>query len=105
MGEGEGEESRGPARGGRYNGTPAPQIPTGEAFTQMVTAHYEAMLMFYGPTHGLRVARKHLGWYMDHAATPAPLRHLVLTASTPAEVLALLPDALGGTTQTARQAE
>jgi tRNA-dihydrouridine synthase B len=90
--------------GHELHGTPAPHIPTGEAFTRMVTTHYEAMLMFYGPTHGLRVARKHLGWYMDHANTPAALRHMVLTASTAAEVLALLPDALGGTTHNARQA-
>jgi nifR3 family TIM-barrel protein len=90
--------------GHALHGTPAPNIPTGEAFTRMVTTHYEAMLMFYGPTHGLRVARKHLGWYMDHANTPTPLRHMVLIASTTAEVLALLPEALGGTIQTARQA-
>jgi tRNA-dihydrouridine synthase B len=32
--------------------------------------HYEAMLSFYGRVLGPRVARKHLGWYMDGAATP-----------------------------------
>ncbi|MDX5402998.1 MAG: tRNA dihydrouridine synthase DusB [Rhodobacterales bacterium] len=78
-------------------GTNAPHIPTGDAFTHMVTAHYEAMLTFYGPDLGLRVARKHLGWYMDHAGTGAGLRQRVLTATTPQEVLALLPDALGDT--------
>jgi tRNA-dihydrouridine synthase len=76
-------------------GAPAPRIPCGDAFIDMVTAHYEAMLMFYGPDLGLRVARKHLGWYMDHANSPKALRQRVLTAKTPAEVIALLPDALG----------
>jgi tRNA-dihydrouridine synthase B len=74
--------------------TPGPSIPGGGEFNQMVSAHYEAMLIFYGTDLGLRVSRKHLGWYMDHAATPPALRRLVLTARTPAEVLALLPDAL-----------
>ena len=76
-------------------GAPAPRIPSGDAFIDMVTVHYEAMLMFYGPDLGLRVARKHLGWYMDHADSPKALRQRVLTAKTPAEVIALLPDALG----------
>jgi tRNA-dihydrouridine synthase B len=86
------------------HGTPAPHIPTGEAFTHMVTTHYEAMLMFYGPDLGLRVARKHLGWYMDHAGSPTALRQRVLTAPSPAEVLVLLPDALGASSYHGRQA-
>jgi tRNA-dihydrouridine synthase len=60
----------------------------------MVSGHYEAMLGFYGAELGARVARKHLGWYMDHAGTPAPQRRAVLTAPSPREVLQLLPDAL-----------
>ncbi len=76
-------------------GTPAPEVPQGAEFARMVEDHYDAMLRFYGAELGLRVARKHLGWYMDVAATPAALRKLVLTAKTPAEVMAHLPDALG----------
>jgi len=60
----------------------------------MVSNHYEAMLMFYGNELGSRVARKHLGWYMDVAHTPRELRGAVLTLTDPAKVLALLPDAL-----------
>jgi tRNA-dihydrouridine synthase len=60
----------------------------------MVAAHYEAMLDFYGADLGTRVARKHLGWYMDAAGTGAALRKRLLTAGDPAEVLRLLPDAL-----------
>jgi nifR3 family TIM-barrel protein len=75
-------------------GAPAPQVPQGRAMTEMVACHYEAMLGFYGRDLGLRVARKHLGWYMD-GASPAPaLRRRVLTARDPSTVLALLPDAL-----------
>ena len=75
-------------------GTPAPDIPTGSAFIDMVSGHYEAMLSFYGRALGARTARKHLGWYMDTAGTPATLRHAVLTQTAPADVLRLLSDAL-----------
>ncbi|MFW8593015.1 tRNA dihydrouridine synthase DusB [Cribrihabitans neustonicus] len=75
-------------------GTPMPEIPEGDALVEMVSGHYEAMLRFYGAELGLRVARKHLGWYMDEAGTGAALRRRVLTAKQPAEVLALLPEAL-----------
>lgn len=75
-------------------GTPAPEVPRGAALADMVAAHYEAMLDFYGADLGTRVARKHLGWYMDAAGTGAALRKRLLTAGDPAEVLRLLPDAL-----------
>ncbi|UWQ60347.1 tRNA dihydrouridine synthase DusB [Leisingera caerulea] len=75
-------------------GTPAPEIPAGDAFVQMVSEHYRAMLDFYGQDLGVRVARKHLGWYMDEAGTGPAMRRAVLTQKDPAEVLALLPDAL-----------
>jgi nifR3 family TIM-barrel protein len=75
-------------------GTAAPVIPEGNDLVDMVSEHYEAMLRFYGADLGLRVARKHLGWYMDEAGTPAPLRRAVLTEKVPAEVLRLLPKAL-----------
>ncbi|WP_170370568.1 tRNA dihydrouridine synthase DusB [Ruegeria arenilitoris] len=74
--------------------TPAPEVPEGDDLADMVRAHYEAMLGFYGADLGLRVARKHLGWYMDEARTPASLRRAVLTSRDPAEVLRLIGDAL-----------
>jgi nifR3 family TIM-barrel protein len=75
-------------------GGPAPSVPEGSELVDLVSGHYEAMLDFYGSDLGLRVARKHLGWYMDNTRTPVVLRKRVLTAKTAAEVLALLPDAL-----------
>ncbi|QQA44789.1 tRNA dihydrouridine synthase DusB [Pelagovum pacificum] len=75
-------------------GTQAPQVPEGRALADMVAAHYEAMLAFYPEGLGARVARKHLGWYMDRAGTDGALRREILTASDPAAVLARLPDAL-----------
>ncbi|AXI42360.1 tRNA dihydrouridine synthase DusB [Sulfitobacter sp. SK011] len=77
-------------------GTPAPTIPSGAAFTDMVAGHYAAMLCFYGETLGHRVARKHLGWYMDTCGTPADLRRAVLTAKTVAQTQALIAQAMQG---------
>lgn len=73
---------------------PAPVIPTGPALIDMVQNHYAAMLDFYGETLGSRVARKHLGWYMDGVATPAGLRKAVLTTRASRDVMMLLPRAL-----------
>ncbi len=74
-------------------GAPAPVIPQGADFARMVSEHYEAIIRFYGEVIGLRVARKHLGWYMDTSNTPADLRRAVLTAASPAEVHRLIPSA------------
>ncbi len=73
-------------------GTPAPRIPQGGALADMIGAHYEAMLSFYGADLGLRVARKHMGWYLEQS--DAGLRRSILTAGDPAIVLRLLPDAV-----------
>ncbi|SMY07384.1 tRNA-dihydrouridine synthase C [Flavimaricola marinus] len=82
-------------------GTARPIIPTGQDFADMVAGHYEGMLGFYGADLGLRVARKHLGWYMDVADTPGAMRRSILTATSPQDVLGALPDALGAMTQAA----
>jgi tRNA-dihydrouridine synthase B len=74
-------------------GAPAPVIPQGADFARMVSDHYDAIIRFYGEVIGLRVARKHLGWYMDTSNTPADLRRAVLTAASPAEVHRLIPSA------------
>ncbi|WP_040604794.1 tRNA dihydrouridine synthase DusB [Sagittula stellata] len=78
----------------KLHGAPAPEIPEGTELADLVAEHYEAMLDFYGPTLGNRVARKHLGWYMDRAGTPAALRKTVLTERDPARVLSHLREAI-----------
>jgi len=80
-------------------GTPAPIVPQGAAFAQMVQGHYEAMLRFYGLKLGARVTRKHLGWYMDTAQTPLELRRAVLTERDTTQVLKLIPQAMAGVAQ------
>lgn len=75
-------------------GTPAPQIPQGLDFVDMAMGHYDEIQKFYGTKIGLRVARKHLGWYMDYVQTPDQLRRDVFTARSIEETMILLPAAL-----------
>lgn len=75
-------------------GTPAPQIPQGAAFGDMVLEHYDDIQRFYGPKLGPRVVRKHLGWYMDTCDTPADLRRAVLTCADPGEIRTLIAQAM-----------
>ncbi|WP_441351567.1 tRNA dihydrouridine synthase DusB [Sulfitobacter sp. KE42] len=75
-------------------GTPAPVIPQGADFGDMVQQHYDAIQRFYGGKLGPRVARKHLGWYMDTCATPADLRRALLTCTEPGDVDKLIKQAM-----------
>ena len=75
-------------------GTPPPAIPVGADLAELVAAHYDAVLSFYGKELGARVARKHLSAYMDEAGTPGALRKSVLTARDPEAVFALLEPAM-----------
>lgn len=75
-------------------GTPAPTVPTGAALADLVCGHYRAILGFYGVELGVRVARKHLGWYVDAAGGAPALRSRLMRETDPGVVLALIPDAL-----------
>ena len=71
----------------------APKVvrPSWSEFCQLVAEHYDSILGFYGRALGLRVARKHLGWYMDEAGTSQALRRSILTATSPEAVFDHLP--------------
>jgi tRNA-dihydrouridine synthase B len=73
--------------------TPAPDIPQGPARADLIAAHYEDMLSFYGRDLGLRIARKHLGWYADEAGAAKALRAQMMVAPSPEETLALIGQA------------
>ena len=80
-------------------GKTVPNPPSDNEFVDMVRTHYDAMLGFYGTELGSRCARKHLGWYMDIANTPARLRREVLTSAEPVRVHKLLDTALAARPQ------
>ena len=71
-------------------GAKAPSVPTGSALAEFVTEHYGAMLSFYGRDLGLRVARKHIGWYCDAARADPGQRRMMMTLSDPAAVEAAI---------------
>jgi nifR3 family TIM-barrel protein len=73
------------------HGAPAPFVPQGAALADLVAEHYEAILSFYGADLGLRLARKHLGWYAERAG--APLRAEMMVSETPRATLALIQQA------------
>ena len=76
-------------------GAPVPPAPAGEALRDLVCGHYAAMLGHYGTPLGVRVARKHLGWYLDGLAGAEALRRRVLVADDPAAVMRDLYRGLG----------
>tara|TARA_R110002096_G_scaffold97354_4_gene217068 strand:- start:78713 stop:79684 length:972 start_codon:yes stop_codon:yes gene_type:complete len=73
-------------------GTTAPDIPSGEQLREMMREHYRAMLYFYGLEHGNKVARKHLGWYMDGLDVGPKLRRALQTETDTTTVLSMISD-------------
>jgi tRNA-dihydrouridine synthase B len=66
-----------------------PDPPLATQFT-IVRNHYEAMLSHYGSAVGLRIARKHLGWYSKGLPGSAEFRAAVNRTDDVAHVKALL---------------
>ena len=56
----------------------------------IVRAHFEAMLEHYGAETGVRMARKHLGWYSRGLPASAEFRAAVNREPDPAKVKAML---------------
>src|SRR5262249_20063327 len=57
-----------------------------------VRAHFEAMLEHYGADTGVRMARKHLGWYPKGLPASAESGAAVNGETEPAKVTALLAE-------------
>jgi tRNA-dihydrouridine synthase B len=56
----------------------------------LVVEHLEAIYRFYGEARGVRIARKHLGWYCRGANTGEDLRQRLVRAETAQRQLALV---------------
>jgi tRNA-dihydrouridine synthase B len=61
-----------------------------ENVRDIMRAHLEDLYDFYGDATGVRVARKHLGWYLRQSPGHAALRNRLLRIETPREQLATL---------------
>ncbi|MCX7888249.1 MAG: tRNA dihydrouridine synthase DusB [Rhodobacteraceae bacterium] len=74
----------------RIEGRDPPPPPAGAALADLVGEHHAGMLSFYGRDLGLRVARKHLGWYADRAGVGPAERRLLLSCDAAPEVARLI---------------
>lgn len=76
--------------GAALAGETAPPPPEGAALRELIIEHYEAMLSFYGVHTGLRVARKHLGWWSERLPGGAALRARLMRMTEPQEVISAI---------------
>ena len=56
------------------------------SINELIINHYQNILRFYGNELGVRVARKHLSWYIDHLGVSTNSRHSILTENCPIKV-------------------
>ncbi|MHB8254120.1 MAG: tRNA dihydrouridine synthase DusB [Acidiferrobacter sp.] len=64
--------------------------PSREELYQVLTGHLETLYEFYGEHTGVRIARKHIGWYSKGLHGGAGFRHIINQAPTVSEQLRLL---------------
>lgn len=84
--------------GAELDGRKARESPKGEELVAVILEHYDAMLSDYGTQVGLRVARKHLDWYLEAAgvALDKETRKALLGSETPADITRMIPAVYGG---------
>ncbi|MEM8843400.1 MAG: tRNA dihydrouridine synthase DusB [Pseudomonadota bacterium] len=70
--------------------------PTGDALAEIIIAHYESQLDFYGPENGVRSARKHLDGYLNHVPGAKPFRDQIVRERDPGRVVSLISQAIKG---------
>jgi tRNA-dihydrouridine synthase B len=75
------------------HGKNAPGLPLSEV-RDTILAHLESLYAFYGEETGLRVARKHLGWYFEKLQDAPDVRRELMAASTSASQFALSEQSL-----------
>jgi tRNA-dihydrouridine synthase B len=76
------------------HGKIAPALPLRKV-RDTILAHLESLYAFYGEETGLRVARKHLGWYLEKLQDAPDARRELMAASTSASQFALSEKILG----------
>jgi tRNA-dihydrouridine synthase B len=75
-------------------GMAAPELSRAEV-RDIILVHLDSLYAFYGEDSGVRIARKHLGWYCEQLLTdPAEIRRGLMAAATTAAQFALAYDHL-----------
>ena len=70
--------------------------PTTAEVLDVMSTHLRALHEFYGEAQGVRVARKHLGWYLAGRPGGKALRARLVRVDTASEQLRLLREGLAG---------
>jgi len=85
--------------GAALEGREIQDAPEGSELVDLISAHYEAMLDEYGIAIGVRVARKHLDWYLEALGIELEKdrRRTLLGLEEPAAVLVLIREVYGET--------
>jgi tRNA-dihydrouridine synthase B len=76
-------------------GTHLPE-PTLAEVRDVLLGHLDALHAFYGEESGVRIARKHLGWYAKDRPANAAFRAVVNAATTADEQVRLTRDYFDG---------
>ncbi len=66
------------------------ELPGPEAVRDIVLGHLDALHAFYGERLGVRIARKHVGWFLDWLPGTKPVRATFNKLETAAEQIALM---------------
>jgi tRNA-dihydrouridine synthase B len=77
------------------HGKIAPALPL-RKICDTILAHLESLYAFYGEETGVRVARKHLGWYFGKLQDAPDVRRELMAASTSASQFAVTKKSLDG---------
>ena len=78
--------------------------PSAAEVCSILVEHLENLYAFYGEQQGVRIARKHLGWYAKDRAENAAFRSVANRAETAAEQLRLTREYFGETAALAQAA-
>ncbi len=84
--------------GAELQGADVPCPPMGDALSELVCSHYEAIVTHYGTELGTRNARKHIDWYSAHLTDRSAYvatRKVLLSSTDPDQVLEILWSAFG----------
>lgn len=76
-------------------GSSAPDRPSRAQQKETLLQHYSDMLSFYGREAGMRIGRKHVGWYSRGMKGSAEFRNNVMRQSDPDIVLSMIEEYYG----------
>jgi tRNA-dihydrouridine synthase B len=70
-------------------GSAVPPAPTSREVGDIILAHLRGLYVFYGEDSGVRIARKHIGWYCRERPRAQSFRRYVMQAATAEAQLAM----------------